>query len=73
MQTAANVPIGLRQPVKPWIKHAPTIITLAMIAAMAVHGRIPDPAHYHAFADQSAAFGIPHAADVSSNLGFARG
>jgi hypothetical protein len=71
MQTAANVPIGLRQPVKPWIKHAPTIITLAMIAAMAVHGRIPDPAHYHAFADQSATFGIPHAADVLSNLGFA--
>ena len=38
---------------------------------MALHGRIAQPAHYHAFADHSAAFGLPHAADVLSNAGFA--
>jgi len=29
------------------------------------------PAHYHAFADQRAAWGVPHIADVLSNLPFA--
>ncbi|MBR0757594.1 hypothetical protein JQ604_35900 [Bradyrhizobium jicamae] len=71
MPARANVPIAPGQPSKFWIKHSSTIIIAGAIAIMAVHGRIPDPAHYHAFADQSAAFGIPHAADVLSNLGFA--
>lgn len=54
-----------------WLKHAPTLITVALIALLALHGPIAQPAHYHDFADQSAAFGIPHAGDVLSNAGFA--
>ena len=63
--------IGSGQPVTPWIRHAPTIITIGIIVILAVHGRIAQPVHYNEFADQSAAFGIPHAADVLSNAGFA--
>jgi hypothetical protein len=66
-----DVSIGQRHPMAPWIKHAPTIITVGTIAILAVHGRIAQPAHYHEFADRSAAFGIRHAADVFSNAGFA--
>jgi hypothetical protein len=73
MQTASclDASIGSGQPVKPWIKHAPTIITVGMTVILAVHGRIAQPVHYNEFADQSAAFGIHHAADVFSNTGFA--
>jgi hypothetical protein len=63
--------IGPGQPVKPWIKYAPAIITVGIIVILAVHGRIAQPALYHEFADRSAAFGIHHAADVLSNAGFA--
>ena len=62
---------GSDRPVKPWIKSAPTIITVAAIVILAVHGPIAQPADYHDFADHSAVFGIPHAADVLSNAGFA--
>ena len=63
--------IGSGQPVSPWTRHAPTIITVGIIVILAVHGRIAQPVHYNEFADQSAVFGIPHAADVLSNAGFA--
>jgi hypothetical protein len=63
--------IGSSQPVSPWTRHAPTIMTVGIIVILAVHGRIAQPAHYNEFADQSAAFGIHHAADVLSNAGFA--
>ncbi|WP_244063297.1 hypothetical protein [Bradyrhizobium sp. Ce-3] len=53
------------------MKVTPAIITIGIIAAFAVHGRIAQPAHYNDFADQSALFGIPHAGDVLSNAGFA--
>jgi hypothetical protein len=66
-----DISIGHGHPMAPWIKHAPTIITIGMIALLALHGRIAQPAHYNEFADHSAAFGIPHAADVLSNAGFA--
>jgi hypothetical protein len=56
---------------KSWIRHAPTVITVGLIAIMAMHGRIAQPVHYHDFADHSAALGIHHAADVLSNAGFA--
>ncbi|MCC8957272.1 alkaline phytoceramidase [Bradyrhizobium sp. Pear77] len=59
------------RPVKPWMKYTPTIITIGIIAAFAMHGRIAQPANYNNFADHSAFFGIPHAADVLSNAGFA--
>ncbi|OKO80142.1 hypothetical protein AC628_09990 [Bradyrhizobium sp. NAS96.2] len=47
------------------------MITIGIIAAFAVHGRIAQPAHYNDFADNSAVSGIPHAGDVLSNAGFA--
>jgi len=73
MQPAQGVDVSIRQghPMDRWIKHAPTIITVGMIVILALHGRIAQPAHYHDFADQSVASGIPHAADVLSNVGFA--
>jgi len=61
----------IRPLAKPWIGLVPAIITLGTIALLAVHGRIAQPARYNDFADQSAVFGIPHAADVISNAGFA--
>jgi len=51
-----------------WI--APALLGLAAVA-MAVHGPIPQLAHYHDFADRRAWLGIPRAADVLSNLAFA--
>lgn len=59
------------RPVKPWMKAAPAVITIGIVAAFALHGRIAQPAHYNDFADHSALFGIPHAGDVVSNAGFA--
>ena len=50
---------------------APTVLTLLCLAAMIVHGPIAQPANYHAFADLGDFMGIPHAADVLSNIGFA--
>jgi hypothetical protein len=63
--------IGLGRPMATWIRHAPTIITVGMIVILALHGRIAQPAHYNEFADHSVVSGIPHAADVLSNAGFA--
>ncbi|MCC8982159.1 hypothetical protein [Bradyrhizobium acaciae] len=62
---------GSGRPVKPWMKYTPAVITIGIIAAFAVHGRIAQPANYNDFADHSALSGIPHAADVLSNTGFA--
>ncbi|MGY4478913.1 hypothetical protein [Bradyrhizobium sp. USDA 3364] len=62
---------GSDRPVKPWMKATPAIITIGIIAAFAVHGRIAQPPHYYDFADHSAVFGIPHTGDVLSNIGFA--
>jgi len=73
MATSFDLDTSIRSdhPVTPWIRHAPTIITVGIIATLALHGRIAQPVHYNEFADQSAAFGIHHAADVLSNAGFA--
>lgn len=54
-----------------WTRHLPTAITVALCVALLIYGPIAQPDHYHAFADQSFVFGIPHAQDVLSNLGFA--
>jgi hypothetical protein len=43
---------------------------LLLLAALALPG-VAQPAHYHEFADQRTLFGLPHACDVLSNLGFA--
>jgi hypothetical protein len=50
--------------------HWPVLVTGAACIAMLLHGPIAQLAHYHDFADQSVAAGIPHAADVLSNIGF---
>src|ERR1700742_1293823 len=72
MQTShLDASIGTGGLAKPWIRHAPTMITVGMIVILAVHGRIALPPHYSEFADHSALFGIHHAADVLSNIGFA--
>ncbi|RZL01856.1 MAG: alkaline phytoceramidase [Rubrivivax sp.] len=49
----------------------PGLVLLTAIIAMGLHGPIAQLAHYHHFADQRAWLGIPHAADVLSNIGFA--
>ncbi len=49
----------------------PLLLTVLLAAAALVHGPIAQPAGYHDFADQHVVFGIPHFADVISNLGFA--
>jgi hypothetical protein len=66
-----DIPISRSPTAARWIRHAPTIITVGMIALLALHGRIAQPARYHDFADHSVTSGIPHAADVLSNAGFA--
>lgn len=48
----------------------PGAIVLLSIGALLIHGPIDQIAHYHAFADRRAWFGIANAADVLSNLGF---
>jgi hypothetical protein len=53
------------------IRRLPTALTLIVVALAVVVGPIPQFAHYHDFADQRAWLGIPNAADVLSNLGFA--
>ena len=49
----------------------PGAVLALSAAALLWHGPIVQPAHYHEFADQRAAVGVPHAADVLSNVGFA--
>lgn len=52
-------------------RHLPLVVTALLAAAALFHGPIAQPAGYHDFADQDLVFGIPHFADVGSNLGFA--
>ena len=49
------------------------LVSLAALLALGLllHGPIAQWASYHAFADQRGWHGIPHAADVLSNLPFA--
>ena len=50
---------------------AALVLIVALIAgALAWHGPIAQPAHYHNFADRRIWLGIPNAADVLSNLPF---
>lgn len=49
----------------------PTLITLGAAGVLLVHGPIQQWPDYHDFADRSVRFGLPHAADVLSNAGFA--
>jgi hypothetical protein len=56
---------------QPYLKKLPALMTLAICGLLALHGPIPQLADYHRFADQATMLGIPHAANVLSNLGFA--
>jgi len=56
---------------KPAITHLPAMIIVLACLVMLVHGPIAQLDNYHAFADQGSWLGLPHAADVLSNLGFA--
>lgn len=56
---------------KRWLVHLPLVVTISLGALLLAHGPIPQLAHYNEFADQSVLLGVPHAADVLSNLGFA--
>jgi hypothetical protein len=49
----------------------PVLFTLAAVGLLLWIGPIPQPPDYHAFADRSVLFGLPRAADVLSNAGFA--
>jgi hypothetical protein len=48
----------------------PLFVTVLACLLLAAHGPIAQLAHYHEFADRSVFLGIPHAADVLSNIGF---
>ena len=54
--------------VRRWL---PTVVVAVSVAAMLVHGRIPQLAHYHEFADTRALADLPNALNVLSNIGFA--
>ena len=56
---------------KRYLHFIPTFAIALVVALMLLHGPIAQPEQYHAFADLSVWAGIPHAADVVSNLGFA--
>ena len=56
---------------KPFSKHLPTLVIAFFSVAALIHGPITQPINYHQFADQQTILGIPHFADVLSNLGFA--
>jgi hypothetical protein len=53
------------------MRRLPGIITAGAAAALLVYGSIPQPAEYHAFADQRPLLGVPNGGDVLSNVGFA--
>ncbi|MDK9704854.1 MAG: hypothetical protein OEL20_17135 [Sulfuritalea sp.] len=52
-------------------RHLPLLVAVLLAGAALFHGPIAQPPGYHDFADQDVVFGIPHFADVISNLGFA--
>jgi hypothetical protein len=53
------------------IANLPTVLTSTVVLALLLHGPIAQWPEYHAFADTRSLAGIPRAADVLSNIGFA--
>lgn len=51
-------------------RHLPLAIVVLLAGAAIWYGPIAQLQNYHAFADQHLRYGIPHFADVASNLGF---
>lgn len=58
-------------PVRRFAAQLPLIATVGIALLMLWHGAITQPANYHDFADRAMWAGVPHAADVLSNFGFA--
>lgn len=56
---------------KPLRNRLPLLVTVILSGAALWHGPIAQLSNYHDFADQQIVLGIPHFADVVSNLGFA--
>lgn len=56
---------------KSFTKHLPLAVMGLVAAAALFHGPVAQLPDYHHFADQTHTLGIPHAADVLSNIGFA--
>jgi hypothetical protein len=54
-----------------WIAFAPAAVVVLAALALLLVGPIAQPAGYHGFADRRTALGVPNAADVLSNAGFA--
>ena len=54
----------------PWRAALLLLAGAAAVLALALHGPIPQPASYHAFADQRTLLGIPHFWNVVSSLPF---
>jgi hypothetical protein len=52
------------------VRYLPSMFVALAIGMFWMHGPVQQPAQYHAFADQSSAFGMLHASDVLSNLPF---
>lgn len=55
----------------PFLHRLPLILTVLVLLALWVHGPVPQFADYHHFADTRVALGLPNAADILSNAGFA--
>jgi hypothetical protein len=53
------------------LTHLPMLLSALAALAMLAYGPIPQLPHYHDFADRRSWLGLPHAADVLSNVGFA--
>jgi hypothetical protein len=53
------------------LPYLPHFTTLSICGLLVAHGPITQLAHYHEFANQVTFMGLPRAADVLSNLGFA--
>jgi len=56
---------------KPLRQYLPSIVIAVLAGTALSYGPIAQPLNYHDFADQQTIAGIPHFADVLSNLGFA--
>lgn len=59
--------LTIKERIGSWVM---TLMTLAAVIALAIHGPIPQSQSYHGFADKRAIWGIPHFFDVISNLAF---
>lgn len=68
MRTASTDPAPRCSPASPRVLPA---LAVLLVFGLLLHGPIPQWAAYHQFADQRGWLGLPHAADVLSNLPFA--